>query len=316
MPMKRPVRNALKRSLVNSAGGQAANTGPGNVDTARTVPSPWLERLLLLHRQVRSAILKADRAGTGFKNAKGDDVKLFDIVANDAALAVLEEFQLPLVVQSEESGRLEIGSSTPRYCLILDPVDGSDNWARGLPLSALSCAVLPIDASLHPDWVEAALVSPLEQDAPLIALKDAGAWCGKNRLETSNRRSIAEAMISVELNHHSPTPGLARLMAEAKGVRCYGCASRALSLVAAGDTDAHVDVRGRLTAESYLAAARLVIEAGGWVCGLDGNSLAAPASLTDRLGLIAASSRELCDEIVHILSDKSPGRRGPGAAKA
>ncbi len=81
------------------------------------------------------------------------------------------------------------------------------------------------------------------------------------------------------------------------------CASRAISLVAEGATDAHVDARGRLTAESYLAAARLVIEAGGWVVGLDGAPLAAPEGLTDRLGLIAASSPELCDEIVKVLGD-------------
>jgi myo-inositol-1(or 4)-monophosphatase len=263
-----------------------------------------MERLLMLHRQVRSAVAKADRAGTGSKNAKGDDVKRFDLVANKAALGVLREFQLPLVVDSEESGRLEIGSGTPRHRLVLDPVDGSDNWARGLPLSALSCAVLPVDAPLHPDWVEAALVGSLEQDTPLIALKGSGAWRGNDRLETSNLRNIDQAMISVELNHYSPSPGLARLMAAARGVRCYGCASRALSLVAAGATDAHVDVRGRLTAESYLAAARLVIEAGGWVVGLDGAPLAAPESLTYRVSLVAASSRELCDEIVGVLGDE------------
>ncbi len=258
----------------------------------------------MLHRQVRNAVAKADRVGTGSKNAKGDDVKLFDLAANDAALAVLRKLQLPVVVDSEESGRLEIGSGTPRHRLVLDPVDGSDNWAQGLPLSALSCAVLPVDAPLHPDWVEAALVGPLEQDTPLIALKGSGAWRGNDRLETSKLRNIAGAMISVELNHHSPSPGLARLMAAARGVRCYGCASRAISLVAEGATDAHVDVRGRLTAESYLAAARLVIEAGGWVVGLDGAPLAAPESLTDRVGLVAASSRELCDEIVDVLSDE------------
>ncbi len=185
-------------------------------------------------------------------------------------------------------------------------MDGSDNWARGLPLSALSCAVLPVDAPLHPDWVEAALVGPLEQDTPLIALKGSGAWRGSGRLEASKVRNISRAMISAELNHHSPSPGLARLMAAARGVRCYGCASRALSLVAAGATDAHVDVRGRLTAESYLAAARLVIEAGGWVVGLDGAPLAAPESLTDRVSLVAASSRELCDKIMEVLCDEQP----------
>jgi fructose-1,6-bisphosphatase/inositol monophosphatase family enzyme len=111
-------------------------------------------------------------------------------------------------------------------------------------------------------------------------------------------------MISVELNHQSPSPGLARLMAAARGVRCYGCASRAISLVAEGATDAHVDARGRLTAESYLAATRLVIEAGGWVAGLDGATLTAPENLTGRVGLIAASSRQLCDEIVDVLGDE------------
>ncbi len=86
-------------------------------------------------------------------------------------------------------------------------------------------------------------------------------------------------------------------------MRCYGSASRANSLVAEGATDAHVDARGRLTAESYLAAARLVIEAGGCVVGLDGAPLAAPENLTDRVSLIAASSRELGDEIVVVLGD-------------
>lgn len=260
----------------------------------------------MLHRQVRSAVAKADRAGTGSKNMKGDDVKLFDLAANDAALAVFRKLKLSVIVDSEECGRLEVGPGTPRHRLILDPVDGSDNWARGLPFSALSCAVLPVDAPLHPDRVEAALVGPLEQDTPLIALKGSGAWRGSGRLETSQVRNIAEAMISVELNHHSPSPGLARLLAAAKGVRCYGCASRALSLVGAGATDAHVDMRGRLTAESYLAAARLLIEAGGWIVGLDGAPLAEAKGLTDRFGLIAAGSRELCDQIVELLGNEGP----------
>ena len=304
MPAAMPVWRTLEQSPVNSSDGQAPNNSPGGGETARTVDSPWVERLLTLHRQVRHAVMVSDRAGSGAKNAKGDDVRLFDLAANDAALAALRKLQFPVVVDSEESGRQETGSGTPRHRLVLDPVDGSDNWARGLPLSALSCAVLPVDAPLHPDWVEAALVGPLAQDTPLIALKGSGAWRGNDRLETSKLRNIAGAMISVELNHHSPSPGLARLMAAAGGVRCYGCASRVLCLVAEGATDAHVDERRRLTAESYLAAARLVIEAGGWVVGLDGAALVVAESLTDRVGLVAASSRDLCDEIVGLLGDE------------
>ena len=99
---------------MNSSESQVANNDPGGGNAARIMDSPWEERLLKLHRQVQSAVAKTDRAGTGSKNAKGDDVKRFDLVANDAALAVLRELQLPVVVDSEESGRQEIGSGTPR----------------------------------------------------------------------------------------------------------------------------------------------------------------------------------------------------------
>ncbi len=267
----------------------------------RTANVSRIDMLSALHQTVRKAVLDAGREAIGTKNAKGDDVKVFDLAAEDAALAVLRELGPPILVDSEESEPLEVGPGRPQHRLVLDPVDGSDNWARGLPLSALSCAVLPIDAPLHPDSVEAAMVGPLEEETPLIALKGSGAWRGSTRFAVSGVRSITDALISVELNHFSPSPGLARLTSRARGVRCYGCASRAPSLVAVGATDAHVDVRGRLTAESYLAAARLVIEAGGCVVGIDGPPLPAATVLTDGVCLIAAGSRELCDEIVDCL---------------
>ena len=299
------MRRSLKLNRVapSSSGSKPAGNGPAGGNIVPPTDSPWVERFLVLHRQVRDAVMKSGRVESGAKNAKGDDVNLFDIAANEAALAALQKLKLPVVVDSEESGQQKVGSGTPRHRLVLDPVDGSDNWARGLPLSALSCAVLPVDGFLHPDWVEAALVGLFEQDTPLIALKGSGAWRGRNRLRTFGVRTVARAMISIELNHHSPSPGLTRVMSAARGVRSYGSASRALSLVAEGAIDAHVDVRGRLTAESYLAAARLVIEAGGWVTGLDGGPLATPENLIDRVSLVAASSQELCAEIVEVLGN-------------
>lgn len=288
-----PVNKSASKVLTNASGGKK-NTW--------SFDSAWIERLLMLHHRVRDAVTESGREAIGSSNAKGDDVKQFDLAANEAALSLFLELQVPVVIDSEESERQVIGPNPPQHRLVLDPVDGSDNWSRGLPLSASSCAVLPVDALLHPDWVQAALVGSLKEDLPLIALKGSGAWRGKHRVKTSKVCNVTAAVISVELNHHSPSPGLARLMATAKGARSYGCASRALALVAEGATDAYVDERGRLTAESYLAGARMVIEAGGWVVGLDGAPMVAPENLTDRVSLVAASSRELCDEIVNILS--------------
>ena len=103
MPRERAPGKALKSSLVNSADDQVVNIGTSGGNAVRTVGSPWAEQLLILHRQVRSAVAKAKRAGTGSKNAKGDDVKLFDLTANDAAFAVLQKLRAPLVVDSDQA---------------------------------------------------------------------------------------------------------------------------------------------------------------------------------------------------------------------
>jgi myo-inositol-1(or 4)-monophosphatase len=261
----------------------------------------WTKQLIELHRLVRLAVITSSRDDTGDTNAKGDVVKVFDRVANDAALKHLQTSAIPLLVESEESEPQTMGTGTPAYRLILDPVDGSDNWSRRLPLSSLSCAVLPIDAPLKPESVIASIVGPLDQEIPLVAQQASGTWQGEAQLQTSDVLSVADAMISIELNHHAPTLNLARMMADARGVRSYGSAACAITFVASGITDAHIDIRARLTPESYLAASHLLLEAGGCITGLDGAPLQAASSLTDGINLIAAANQTLCDEIVERL---------------
>jgi fructose-1,6-bisphosphatase/inositol monophosphatase family enzyme len=121
-------------------------------------------------------------------------------------------------------------------------------------------------------------------------------------LRTSDVRHLHEAIISCELNHWAPNASLAKLLAACSGVRVYGCASRALRLVAEGALDAHIDVRSRLTPESFLAASLLVTEAGGHICHLDGKDLGPFQSLQDRTTLVAASTKELALEIINALA--------------
>ncbi len=234
----------------------------------------------------------------GRRNAKGDEVKDFDLAAEGAIVEFLESVAVPLVLETEEGPGRTLGGEAPEWRLIADPVDGSDNRARGLPLSAFSCAVLPAGAALRPEEVVAAIVGPMEGEDAWVATAGGGAWHGSARIATSGVAELGEAMISVELNHCRPSPALGRIMGLARGVRSYGCASRALALVAVGAIDAHIDIRRRLTIESWLAGAFLVGQAGGCLVGPDGGPIPAPASLLERRSLIAAATPELCRDIV------------------
>ena len=281
----------------------ATSAGRDKAGGRRSHPAAawWPEQLRALHAAVRQEVATTSAVDLGRRNAKGDRVKDFDLAADRVIVEFLDRLAVPLVLETEEGPRRHIGGEPPDWRLIADPVDGSDNRARGLPLSAFSCAVLSAGAALRPEEVVAAIVGTMDGEEAWVATAGSDAWHGSERTTTSSVTDLAEAMISVELNHCHPSAALGRIMGMARGVRSYGCASRALALVASGAIDAHIDIRDRLTVESWLAGGFLVQEAGGCVVGLNGAAVSPPANLIERRSLIAGATPELCREIVREL---------------
>ncbi len=234
-------------------------------------------------------------------NDRGHRRRRFDLAADQVVADELRRLFPDGIIHSEEASMRHIGSGPPTRRFLVDPVDGSDNHARGLPLSAVSVAVLDLDGPFSIDRVQAAMVGGLEEDEPLVAERGRGAFRGGRILSVSRVAAVSEAMVACELNHSCPSARLATLISRARGVRTYGCASRALALVASGSLDAYVDPRGRLGPESFLAAAFAVKEAGGTVVDLDGNNF---QQLKDPCGtarIVAAATSELAREITEML---------------
>ena len=253
-----------------------------------------------LHTAVRAALAAPQPANTAplRRNPKGDVSQSFDLTAELCAQQFLRQREPQSLLLSEESGPLLLGQAPPKLRFVLDPVDGSDNYSRDLGLSAVCLAVLPMGELLTASEVEWGLVGELETATPLLARRGGGAYRGQTPVRTSGIETIEEAFVSVELNHFAPPPALCALMARARGVRCFGSASRSLSFVATGALDAHIDIRNRVTAESFFAAALVVEEAGGCVVNQRGQPLSPVKELTDRFSVIAAATKKLADEIV------------------
>ena len=266
--------------------------------------------LARVHRRVRAALAQtpADVTGTvasasGELNPKGDVRQPFDLTADELIRQELEALCSSGVVLSEERAEdIPFGRQPARYRFVVDPVDGSDNHKRGLPLAAVSVAVLEGGGRLGVQEVVHALVGGLDGAEPLLATRHEGAWQGTARLQTSRVQRIEDAFVSCELNHWAQDERLVDLLRRFRGVRTYGCASRSIALVASGALDAHIDGRNRLTPESFLAACRLLTEAGGYICRPDGSPAGSFSSIRERTGLIAAAGRDLAVAIVTALS--------------
>jgi len=265
-----------------------------------------LTALARLHTEVSSELASSnqERSPLTTRNAKGDVQRPFDLMADSVVLRCLEREFGSGIVLSEESNSSRFGTGISTHRFVVEPVDGSDNWAQGLPLSSVSIAVLQVEGPIALNRVLYSLVGGVEAAFPTITIRGEGAFQGSKCLQVSGRRSIRDAFLSCELNHSIPSDPLASLLGQARAVRCYGCASLAVTLVASGALDAHIDVRGRLTPESFLAAALALEEAGGCLVGADGEPLGEFLSLSHRSKIIAAATPQLAQEIVDVLAGR------------
>ena len=166
---------------------------------------------------------------------------------------------------------------------------------------AVSVAVLPADGPITLDRVCWAMVGDLRERLPLTASRGDGVYSGLRRIRTSGVRTLPAAFLSCELNHFDPPRSVGRLLQRARAVRAYGCASWAITMVATGVLDVHVDLRSRLTPENFLAASLILEEAGGCVVGAEGRPVEQIDSLVSRTNLVAAATSELAQEVVHAL---------------
>ena len=136
-----------------------------------------LELLRNAYRDFEAQVphLETLRRPTGELNAKGDAQRGCDVAAHDWVRSWLIEHCDAGVIESEEATEgTSFGPPGSGYRFVVDPVDGSDNFARGLPLAALSIAVLPRDAPVAVENVLSALVGDARGGWSAIAERGVG----------------------------------------------------------------------------------------------------------------------------------------------
>ncbi len=227
-------------------------------------------------------------------NAKGDSVKWFDLAADEAARSYLKErFPCPVELLSEEGPPREFGSGQPEFTLVLDPIDGSDNFSRGIAPVGAAIALIPYSCPISVETVQYALVGNLVTGQISSAERGKGAFSDGQRINAGTCGVLESAIVSCEMNHFGVTEPLATVLSLARGVRTLGCATAAITLVASGSLDAHLDLRGRLTPENFLAPSLILTEAGGTISGPEGEPIPEIKDLTQRSSIIASGSPEL-----------------------
>lgn len=210
-----------------------------------------------------------------------------------------ERFPSHAILAEELGGRPDAVAGTSEYCWIFDPIDGTTNYAHGLPIF---CAALALEIRGRVDI--AAIYDPTRREL-FTAERGVGAFLNGSRMTVSKAERLMDAVLVTGFPydiHQNPGDILGlfgAFMKQARAVRRLGSAALDLCYVAAGRLDGFWEAS--LRPWDVAGGALLVEEAGGRVCGMDGSRFAPraghvvaanPALLPSMLGLIAEFRRD------------------------
>jgi myo-inositol-1(or 4)-monophosphatase len=168
-------------------------------------------------------------------------------------------------VLSEEAGGDFIGNG---YTWVVDPLDGTTNYAHRHPVFAVSIGVLkggsPIIGVIH---------DPL-RDQTFVARRGGGASLNNVPVHVSGTGDFGTALIGLDWGHDNVARGqvvgyLSRILPDCGTVRVLGSAALALAYVAAGRPEAYFHMG--LKPWDVAAGMLLVEEAGGLCTTIQGD---------------------------------------------
>ncbi len=203
-------------------------------------------------------------------------------------------------ILGEESGAIGKGPLT----WVIDPLDGTHNYLRGIPHFSVSIALLDKGVPVH-----AVVFDPL-RDELYTASKGDGAYLNDRRMRVTKRENLGGAMIATgfpfrQREHLAAQLDMTRaILGQAEDIRRSGSAALDLAYVAAGRYDGYFEIG--LKPWDMAAGVLLVHEAGGRYCDFAGRD-GIPAS-----GNLIAGNLNVAKAMVDAIGQQAT----PGLLKA
>lgn len=219
---------------------------------------------------VRAGELQMAKFGTGIRiDKKGaiDLVTEVDVEVERMFRALVAGRFPDHDVLAEEEGGASRGA---RHRWVFDPLDGTTNFAHGVPIFCASLA-LEIDG----EAVVAAVYDPNRREL-FTAEAGLGSWLNGQRLKVSANATVLESMLVTGFPYdiHQKADEFVKVFAQvlkhARAVRRLGSAAIDICWVAAGRMEGFWEAS--LKRWDTRAAALILEEAGGRVTGMDGKT--------------------------------------------
>jgi myo-inositol-1(or 4)-monophosphatase len=273
------------------------------VNAARTAAPDPIFLATAVEIVLRAGEIQMAGRESGFRVAKKGDIDLVtevDLACERMCRALLAERFPEHDILAEELSAGPGEAARARYRWVFDPIDGTTNYAHGLPIFCASLA-LELDGRA----IVGAIYDPSRREL-FTAEQGQGAFVNGTPLRASNTDALGDAVLVTGFPYdvHVRGPELVELFGlflhRARAVRRLGSAALDLCYVAAGRFEGFWEQH--LQPWDVAAGALVVAEAGGRITGMDG------AAFDVRAGHLVASNGRVHDAMLEVIRDSLAGR--------
>lgn len=255
-----------------------------------------------IHTTVKKACLQSgnvlkDYFRKDIEIIKKSDINLLtkaDLESEKKIISHLKDDFSDIPIIGEETHHKEF----EEYCFLIDPLDGTTNFANKIPFYAISIALYK-----HPEVVYGAVYLP-EKSELYYSFKNQGAFKespkDKIKLSVSKKKFLKDSIIATGFpydiwdNYRDVLSSLKAIVTSSRAIRRFGAASIDLAYVAEGIFDGYFELR--LKPWDTAAGCLLVSESSGRVTDFKGNDY------NPYLNGILASNKYIHEEMVKKLS--------------
>ena len=269
-------------------------------------PLPPLYLATAIEAVIRAGDVQLSRFGTDMRvDKKGaiDLVTEIDIQIEREFRAMIADRFPDHVVLGEEFASSGDREATPAFCWVFDPVDGTTNYAHGLPIFCSSLA-LEIDGEI----VVGAVYDPTRREL-FTAERGQGAWLNGAPLRVSTADALIDSLLvtgfhyGIQRDPEELVSLFREFISRSRAVRRLGSAALDMCYVAAGRFDGYWE--SKIQPWDVAAGALIVTEAGGRVTTIAGEPF------RSRAGSVLASNGEVHDLMLEVIVGFGEGRRAP-----
>lgn len=224
-----------------------------NLDIALEKVKTWAREVGEIQREnFKKESLKISTKSTGV-----DLVTEVDELSEKYILSAIKENYPLHGILSEEAGKADTESD---YLWVVDPLDGTTNYAQGLPIFAISIALKYKDKT-----VLGVVYSPIV-DQMFEALREKGAYLNGEKINVGNKKDLDRCVLATGFPYDRATNNdnnanyAAHFVPKVRGIRRMGAAAYDLANVAAGVLDGYWELD---LSPWDVAAGQLIIEEAG-----------------------------------------------------